>query len=335
MKQWGKKLIGVAQLVIVALIIGVEMPNTQAQGTLTPRAYFPFVARGYGLWRPFSADSPFNVPIGPNPKIDPNSAAMIASLDPSGAGRGFWINKDEYTIPIYYADASTPIRYVRCTNPWNKWGPGFDGYVPIPNGAIPDPTTDAVMVIVDLAQNKSWDMAQVRYTSSGWEAYTGLVFDLTGLGIRTTYPSSSARESGFAAIAGVIRLEEIQQGYIPHALVFGYKTPRKDVYVYPASACWNCTGGSNTLPMGARIQLDPTLNLDSLGLSRTGKIIARALQEYGAYLAVKADGRVLFAEGLYGKPGLSWDGILDSRDVQTISSLHFRVLELPPLRYMP
>lgn len=335
MKLVIRRLIVVGKLLIVVMLVYAEASMTIAQTGLIPMAYLPMVCKGSGTWRPFSVDSPWNVPIGPDPQIDPNSAAMIATLDPSGTGNGFWINEDYYTVPIYYADANTPIYKVKCTNPWNQWGPGFDGNVPIPDGAIPDPAGDGVMVVIDLSQQKSWDMGGVKHTSTGWEADNGLVFDLTGLGISTKEPSSSARESGFAAVGGLIRLDEIQQGYIAHALVFGYSTPRQGVYVYPATACWNGTGGANAIPMGARIQLDPALNLDSLGLSPGAKVIARALQEYGAYLGEVAGGRTFFAEGLYGKPDLSWNGILDPHDMQVISTQHYRVLRLPPLKYMP
>jgi hypothetical protein len=48
--------------------------------------------------------------------------------------------------------------------------------------------------------------------------------------------------------------------------------------------------------MGARLQLDPSLNLSSLGLSRWQKTIARALQVYGAYVAESSTGLALFAQ---------------------------------------
>ena len=39
------------------------------------------------------------------------------------------------------------------------------------------------------------------------------------------------------------------------------------------------------IPEGARVQLDPALDLDSLSLTPWQKVIARALQRYGMYLA--------------------------------------------------
>jgi hypothetical protein len=39
-----------------------------------------------------------------------------------------------------------------------------------------------------------------------------------------------------------------------------------------------------TIPEGARVQLDPALDLNSLGLTGWQKTIARALQVYGMYL---------------------------------------------------
>ncbi len=64
----------------------------------------------------------------------------------------------------------------------------------------------------------------------------------------------------------------------------------------------SATGGTGpstlagAIPLGARLQLDPALNLDSLGLNPWQKTIARALQEYGMYTADTRGAVSLFAE---------------------------------------
>jgi hypothetical protein len=287
-----------------------------------------------GSWRPFDDTSPWNTPIGSNPAIDPNSDAMIATLGPSATNGGFWINMDSWTVPVYYAYENTPRYDVSCYNSGGRCLPPFGPDVPIPVGAQPDPSSDGHMCIVDLSSNLTWDMYRARQTSGGgWEAEWGYVFDLTKEGVQTD-GIGSARASGFPLIAGLIRKEEIEQGYIDHALVMAYNSPRAGVYVYPASVGYGGGGGTNAIPMGGRVQLDPALNLDSLGLSPAGKVIARALQEYGAYVADHAGALVLFAEGLYGKPDDSWSGVLSGGTLAGIPFSYFRVLKLPELRYM-
>ena len=312
-----------------AMVVAPRYSNTaSAQATLTLVVYLPIVYKEWP-WRPFSADSPWNTPIGPNPAIDPDSAAMIATLAACQSQGRFYINIDEWTIPVYYANANTPTYTVPCLNEWGC-GPGFGPEVPIPDGAMPDPQEDSHMAVVDLSRNLSWDMWGAKDLGDGWQTTTGFTFDLTSTGVQTD-GIGSARGSGFPLLGGLIRLEEIQRGYINHALAMAYDYPRSNVYVYPASMT-DGKGGANAIPEGGRIQLDPALDLDSLGLTPAGRVIARALQEYGAYVGDNAGGIVLYAEGLYGKPGQTWNGVLAYNDLVNIPGSSFRVLKLPPLK---
>jgi hypothetical protein len=243
----------------------------------------------------------------------------------------FGINYNAWTIPIYIADNKTPTYNVPCINSWGgDCGIGYGENVPIPNDAMPDPMDDHHMVVVDLHRQKSWDMWGVHQVEGGWETGSGFVFDLTGIGVQPD-GIGSTRASGFPLLAGLIRLDEIQYGYMDHALVMAYDSPRSNMYVYPASMSVD-RGSPNAIPEGGRIQLDPKANLDLFVLSPAGKVIARALQEYGAYLGDAADGIVLYAEGLYGKRPLTWDGILNGDDIASIPLEYFRVLKLPPIK---
>jgi hypothetical protein len=84
--------------------------------------------------------------------------------------------------------------------------------------------------------------------------------------------------------------------------------------------------------MGGRIQLNPRWDVERSGLSTSGKIIARALQEYGAYCGDYADGNVLFADN---SPEAlrSWQGLLRPEELETLFTPamireHFRVLDM-------
>jgi hypothetical protein len=57
---------------------------------------------------------------------------------------------------------------------------------------------------------------------------------------------------------------------------------------------WSTLAGA--IPEGARVQLDPSLDLDSLGLTPWQKTIARALQEYGMLLVDTGGGFGLQAQ---------------------------------------
>jgi hypothetical protein len=115
-------------------------------------------------------------------------------------------------------------------------------------------------------------------------------------------------------LAGLIRPEEIEAGVIPHALVFGCCYPKLGYIVYPpAPTTDGKIAGQYAIPEGARLQLDPSLNLDTLGLSTAGKIIAKCMQDYGIILSDSSDGLPLYAENPMGRatdpwPALSFDG---------------------------
>jgi hypothetical protein len=84
--------------------------------------------------------------------------------------------------------------------------------------------------------------------------------------------------------------------------------------------------------MGGRIQLDPQWDIENSGLSASGKIIARALQEYGAFCGDYAGGNVLYAEN---SPEAlrAWAEMLRSEELEAIFTpamirTHFRVLDM-------
>jgi len=54
---------------------------------------------------------------------------------------------------------------------------------------------------------------------------------------------------------------------------------------------------SEGVPCGGRLQLDPSLDVDTLGLSPAGRTVARALQVYGAYVGDFSGSINVYADG--------------------------------------
>jgi hypothetical protein len=292
--------------------------------------FLPLVLQG-GTWRPFSDASPWNIPIPANPETDPNSPAMIANLQQSSSPV-FWTNIYTYTVPVWKANSSTPRYHVTCTDGY--CGPDFD-QVPIPDEAVPDPGSDAHMLILDLEQHKSWDMWNAHKLSDGsWQAGFGTTFDLTENGVKP-YGVGSARGSGFPLAAGLIFADEVKAGHVRHALVMAYDWPRDCLVHPPASTNCGLSSDPNSIPIGAHLQLDPSLDLDTLNLSPGAKVVARAMQEYGLYIGDNGWGLSLFAESFYGKPANLWDGLLRENDLVKIPIDRLRVLKLDELRCDP
>jgi len=81
----------------------------------------------------------------------------------------------------------------------------------------------------------------------------------------------------------VVRVEEIARGRIDHALVFSTNNPCRDDHRYPATKTDGDSSRADCVPEGARVQLDPSIDLDTVALTSAERTIATALQIYGAY----------------------------------------------------
>ena len=295
-------------------------------------------------WRPFSDASPWNTPVPANAKIDPRSAELIADFASKG---GLKINMEDWSIPVYYVNSeNTPLHDVGDLRP-GVFGHGFSPprAIPIPEGATASLPIggDEHMAIIDIERGLEWGMWHTRKVDGRWMTGLGAVTDLNGTGVAPAwstvereFDAHRARASGFPLVAGLIRVEEILSGHIPHALVFAYDFVQAEHLIPPASTAQASTGGTRNnrdgMPMGAHIQLDPSFDVESSGLSPAGKTIARALQEYGAYLGDFAGANVLYAESA---PSAlqAWEGVLGSDDLKTVFTSktiarQFRLLDM-------
>jgi hypothetical protein len=299
---------------------------------------------GGGVWRPFSDTSPWNTPIDANPTIDPNSDALVTDLSTISGQTTVWINIPQYSIPVYYVDSTTTTMV---TVSASVGGTGFrtgaandgvaagQGQAPIPAGATPAAGTDKHLDVVDKTQRMEWGLWNANFASPDWTAGEASTMDLSGDGVRppTTqapwWAGQGARACGFPLIAGLITVDEIKAGDIEHALVVAYPHIRSRYFTPPASSAQGTT--TEALPTrgilcGGHIQLDPTLDPTTLGLSPAGLAVARALQKYGAFVGDFSGSVSLYADAS-GTAQAYWNGgALSSSDAQKIPLDKFRVL---------
>ncbi len=295
-------------------------------------------------WRPFSADSPWNTPIPANPELAPDSDALIADfISSSPWGPHLDVNIPEYSIPLYWADASTPSYQVLADYGGDGWsgtaGANATGTMPIPAGAAPDPASDHHLLVVDLERNLEWGCWNMGFQNGQWHAGLCATADLSGSGVRPPatvapwYRAAGARACGFPLVAGLIRTEEIQAGRIDHALVVAYPHVRAGYFTPPAST-WQGANGAGAIstrgiPCGGRIQFDPSVDVAALPLSRSGRIIMRALQEYGAYVGDASGALSLYAENAPAAQAYFANGVLDMYELNgKIDLTRFRVIRI-------
>ncbi len=302
------------------------------------------------VWRPFSSTSPWNRPLPTNPAIDPDSAAFISDLATlTGQGQqALSVNIQGYSIPVYYVDSTVPFVNVMAglggtgfrTGAPNEGDVPGSGTAPIPAGATPAAGTDRHLCVVDTAAETSWDLYNANDASGGsggWTASLAASMDLTSDGVRPPtndapwWAGQGARACGFPLIAGLITVDEVKAGKIEHALVLAYPHIRSRYYTPPASSAQGTTSDAiqtRGVECGGQIQLDPTLDLSTLGLSSTGLMIAKALQTYGAFVGDYSGAISLYADESATAQAYWSTGVLGNGEVNKIPLTKLRVLKL-------
>jgi len=303
----------------------------------------------------FADDSFWNQPIPENAKVHPRSEEWIKLLETEPTSSGFLMNSEQWTIPVYEANSSTPLVKIglHYLSPEEKkhWhterdhfghGKNFD-MVPIPFSAQPDPENDSHLAVVDWEKNLIWDMWFLSKNEDGsWKSATGMVyaadgpgvFDTEALGVQdgeSVHFHGPSRAAGVPAVAGLIMYDEVMAGEIRHKIAAASRFCAYKEFVFPAAWTDGFTKGG--IPEGSVIQLDPNLDLSQFDLTREERIVCIALQLYGMVLVDIAQGNPVYAEGLWGHPEKSWKGKLDhgEQGITRIPFKHYRVLQTGPV----
>jgi hypothetical protein len=180
----------------------------------------------------------------------------------------------------------------------------------------------------------------MRKVNDSWQASWGNRIALDSIGV---YPNGmSSLGSGIAGAAGLIWPQELQIGIIQQKLVFTVppQVCAAGGPVSPATESDGTSTGADTIPEGAILQLDPSIDVDdtSHGFTKLEKIIAKAMQDYGVIIGdvgssefgVRAVSPLSYPNNPYielTKSEDTWHGYIFLRNI-SISNL--RVLKLPP-----
>lgn len=300
---------------------------------------------GDAAWRPFNATSPWNTPIAASATVDPSSAALITDFSTIAGQTTLYVNIQQYSVPVYWVDSSTPSVTVTSsvggtgfrTGATSSTAAAGTGLAPIPTGAMPAAGTDRHLSIVDIASHTEWGLWNANDGSSGWTAGEASTLDLSGSGVRPPtndspwWAGQGPRACGFGLIAGLITEDQIKSGVIAHALILAYPHIESRYYTSPASSAQGTTSEAlptRGIPCGGHIQLDPTLDVTTLGLSPTGLIIAHALQDYGAFIGDFSGAMSIYADESPTALAYWSSGVLSNGTVQAIPLDRFRVLTL-------
>lgn len=191
---------------------------------------------------------------------------------------GVFANLVEFGIPIYPVDSNTPSHTVNCREVSYGLCPFAGWPVPIPDAAEPNSGSDHVLVTVDEASGNVFEFWQAEKKDDRWTTAFAAVNSVAGSGW-----GGAATGSGASRLAGVIRVAEIEKGEIPHALAL-QSSNACPTFRSPALKSDGTSERDDCIPEGALLQLDPSLDLGRLGLSKGERAVATALQRYGGYL---------------------------------------------------
>jgi hypothetical protein len=290
--------------------------------------------------RPYDPASPWNTPIGPNPVLDPQSNTYINAIADNNLP--LTSDVDQYTIPVYRFNASTPLRTVKLSGYFSAYdagdnsrkSPGFAPTVsgiPVPENALQSSGTDGQIVIWNPETGVEYSFWQFKRDASGaYTATNGYRYHTTAGYYGRFADGRSGRGAGTPYFAGLVRKWEIDRGRIDHALAFAYDAP-SGAFRYPASKS-DGLGDIHSVdpPEGARIQLDPSLtdaDLTKLGLSPAARTIAKALQTYGMYVIDNSRSSKVYLED---RMTAGWDATIDRHLVSKLPWNAFRVVAAPP-----
>jgi hypothetical protein len=307
-----------------------------------PRAHKPLPhqaeSKSAASHRLFAADSPWNRALPANTDLDGRSSARVAALAaeieagiaknavPSVAG-------SSYSTPVYVVGAQQ--RKVSVHLDAGSFGASLQAAlasgVPIPAQAKPAAGTDKHMTVYQPSTDRLWEFWGADKRPDGWHARWGGAMQHVSTDDGYYTPSAwpglrssdgwnwGATASSLPVAAGLVTGRELRRGRIEHALAAAIPNPCARVFAWPAQRTDGAQQSTNCIPEGARLRLDPNVDVASLGLSPVGEMFAKAAQTYGIIVRdrtfatvsfyvedVSTAGKTAYGRGVWGN-GPGWN----------------------------
>jgi hypothetical protein len=230
--------------------------------------------------RLFADASPWNTRIAADAAVDPQSAAIVSEVLNSSK---LIVNVDllSFGQPFFTATASTPRVTLRGSP---------IGAIPLDPAWNPNDGSDSKLNVVDPATHTIYELQGYEPASN---SVTWAVVHNYETGLGDGYPPNGElvgpTGSGMSQAAGTIRTADLESGKIDHALSFVTSAPVAG-FRYPASHSDATTTGVG-IQEGMRVQLDPSVDVNAIhGLTPAERMIAKALQKYGAFCSDNGGG---------------------------------------------
>ncbi|WP_155856225.1 hypothetical protein [Cellulomonas sp. URHD0024] len=235
---------------------------------------------------PFASSSPWNTAIGSHAVFEGASGSRTASLL---SGSKPVVNRETWSVSVNQASTSDPLASL------NLIRNGITYSARIPSGAVATAGEDRHVSIIQPDHVTLYDTFKAtKLSNTSWSAQVGFQVDLRGSGI-----GQGTRAAYVPAVAGLVRAQELQNKSINHALALAIPGEMlKSGFVWPAAR--QDSDGASTysggVPMGSLFAIPPSVDVTKLGLSPTGLALAKALQNYGAYVVDRSGMVTLYCE---------------------------------------
>ncbi len=308
----------------------------------------PAADAGSGSFALFEAPEPWTKDVSASLKST-RSDDIIGALKSLG-GWGAGALRVDFSIPVFYADSTTPRKTITAntaSGPYCYGGPDCDPVplqMPVPANAniegsndltcdtsyATDGQGDCHLLVVERSEKKLYELYNSTANGAGLVALGAFVWNL-----KTAYPDSlrgdqctSADAAGFPMAGLLPTADEVAAGEIKHALRFILPNERmkKGVFVHPATHSGSPSAtDANAPPYGVRFRLKGSF--DETGFNPSQRVVLRALKKYGMLLSDGGNIALTFADDRTSTAKWATLGVA-SDSFKSISVDAFEVVEL-------
>jgi hypothetical protein len=271
-------------------VIGAVLALAAAGALTIPAA----PAEAASLLHPFSADSPWNVPIDQAhvKYSDPNSIENRQFRDKSLANS--WIQTENL---LFETPVNAPlVKWAFDTlNDGGKFSANGTLQIQTPMKLTITHGSDGWSIFTDPDGVHYWETWAATYNASSRTYHVGYMVkgNLNGTGWGHDGVGAGIRAAGASLLGGLIQPGELDKLSIEHALPIELDWSQlkaavnpSDQFVFPAISADSdsTTSYHGTIPMGAHFALPADLDISQAGLTPLGHALAKAYQKYGGYV---------------------------------------------------
>jgi Fibronectin type III domain len=296
-----------AVTVLALLVVSVIVVRIKAQAAPVPPTSCTV----------FPADNIWNTDISTLP-VNTNSATWLASTLPTSGKLHPDFGGTPYGIPFNVVDNTHATANYTFTYA-NESDPG-----PYPAGSdlLVEQGSDAHVLTLNRNTCKLYETFATDPV--GHTAGSGAIFDLASDQLRPA-GWTSADAAGLPILPGLVRFDEVQAGFIGHAIRFTVHNTNNS-YLWPARHSAGIADPSLP-PMGARFRLKAGYDISAYGTE--AKVVLTAFKKYG--LIVADNGSDWFFQGT---EDANWDSTIIS-DLKNVPASQFEAVDESSLMVDP